>query len=299
MSGDGPLLRTRGLTKRYPEVTAVDSLDVDVPRGRVGLVGANGAGKTTLFRMMLGLSRPTAGSLEVCGVDVAHDPIAARRRLGFMPEHDCMPLDQALSGAQVVILAIPDTAIGKVAAAIAPQLAAGTMVMTLDAAAPFAGHLPDADLAAAVGAADAVVLPSRYEPFGIVALEAAAASAPLVVARTGGLAEIVVDGETGTSFPPGDVAAGAGAVWVTDELGDRLVEIDPTTNRITRRIPVGRGAGGVAVGAGSVWVAGAIGHTVTRVDPASGRVAATIRVAASPHALAVGDGAVWVVGDAR
>ncbi len=97
MSGDGPLLRTRGLTKRYPEVTAVDSLDVDVPRGRVGLVGANGAGKTTLFRMMLGLSRPTAGSLEVCGVDVAHDPIAARRRLGFMPEHDCMPLDQSAS----------------------------------------------------------------------------------------------------------------------------------------------------------------------------------------------------------
>jgi ABC-2 type transport system ATP-binding protein len=94
MSGDGPLLRTRGLTKRYPDVTAVDELDVEVPRGRVGLVGANGAGKTTLFRMMLGLSHPTEGSLEVCGVDVAHDPIEARRRLGFMPEHDCLPLDQ-------------------------------------------------------------------------------------------------------------------------------------------------------------------------------------------------------------
>src|SRR5688500_5125416 len=88
------LLRTRGLTKRYPAVTAVDGLDLDVPAGRVGLVGANGAGKTTLFRMMLGLSHPSEGTLEVCGVDVASDPIGARSRLGYMPEHDCLPLDQ-------------------------------------------------------------------------------------------------------------------------------------------------------------------------------------------------------------
>jgi ABC-2 type transport system ATP-binding protein len=75
-------------------VTAVDGLDLDVPSGRVGLVGANGAGKTTLFRMMLGLSHPTSGSLEVCGIDVATDPIGVRSRLGYMPEHDCLPLDQ-------------------------------------------------------------------------------------------------------------------------------------------------------------------------------------------------------------
>jgi len=94
MTAAEPLLRTEGLTKRYPDVTAVDSLDVEVPRGRVGLVGANGAGKTTLFRMMLGLSLPTAGRLEVCGIDVGHDPIGVRARVGFMPEHDCLPLDQ-------------------------------------------------------------------------------------------------------------------------------------------------------------------------------------------------------------
>ncbi len=96
----GPLLRTRGLTKRYGSVTAIDGLEVEVPRGRVGLVGANGAGKTTLFRMMLGLSHPTAGSLEVCGIDVRADPIGVRGRLGYMPEHDCLPLDQ--SAADVV-----------------------------------------------------------------------------------------------------------------------------------------------------------------------------------------------------
>ncbi|HLT17448.1 MAG TPA: ABC transporter ATP-binding protein [Acidimicrobiales bacterium] len=94
MTAAAPLLRTRRLTKRYPEVTAVDGLDVEVPRGRVGLVGANGAGKTTLFRMMLGLSLPTEGELEVVGVDVARDPLGVRSRVGFMPEHECLPLDQ-------------------------------------------------------------------------------------------------------------------------------------------------------------------------------------------------------------
>jgi len=88
------LLRAEGLTKRYGPVTAVDGLTLDVPRGLVGLVGANGAGKTTLFRLLLGLTRPTEGPVEVCGRPVAADPVGARSRLGYMPEHDCLPLDQ-------------------------------------------------------------------------------------------------------------------------------------------------------------------------------------------------------------
>jgi ABC-2 type transport system ATP-binding protein len=89
-----PLLRLDRLTKRYPGVTALDGLSLEVPRGLVGLVGANGAGKTTLFRMMLGLAHPTEGRIEVCGHDVASDPIGVRSRLGYMPEHECLPLDQ-------------------------------------------------------------------------------------------------------------------------------------------------------------------------------------------------------------
>jgi ABC-2 type transport system ATP-binding protein len=94
------LLRTVGLTKRYGDVTALDGLTVDLPPGRIGLVGANGAGKTTLFRLLLGLTKPNEGSIEVAGVDVAHDPAGARARLGYMPEHDCLPTDQ--SAADVV-----------------------------------------------------------------------------------------------------------------------------------------------------------------------------------------------------
>jgi ABC-2 type transport system ATP-binding protein len=92
-----PLLRLDGLTKRYSGTTALDDLSLEVPRGRIGLVGANGAGKTTTFRLLLGLAHPTQGRVEVCGIDVARDPIGVRSRLGYMPEHDCLPLDQTAS----------------------------------------------------------------------------------------------------------------------------------------------------------------------------------------------------------
>ena len=91
-----PVMRAAGLTLTYAggHITALADLTVDVPAGSVGLVGANGAGKTTLFRVMLGLLRPTAGHIQVAGRDVVADPVGVRSRLGYMPEHDCLPLDQ-------------------------------------------------------------------------------------------------------------------------------------------------------------------------------------------------------------
>ena len=76
----------------------------------------------------------------------------------------------------------------------------------------FAGRAEHEQLLALLHRVDVAVLPSHYEPFGIVALEAAAAGTPLVTSDVGGLGEAVIDGRTGLSFPPRDVAALADAV---------------------------------------------------------------------------------------
>jgi len=76
----------------------------------------------------------------------------------------------------------------------------------------FVGRVDHEQLVALLHDCDAAVLPSHYEPFGIVALEAAATGAPLVTSNVGGLGEAVLDGQTGRSFPPRDVAALAAAV---------------------------------------------------------------------------------------
>ncbi len=68
---------------------------------------------------------------------------AGRKRLKDELGIECVDVDAALDNADVVILAIPDTLIGKISHELAPKLKAGTMLMTLDAAAPFAGHLPE------------------------------------------------------------------------------------------------------------------------------------------------------------
>ena len=97
-----PLLRTQGLTKTFGSTTAVRDLTLEVPVGRIGLVGANGAGKSTFFKLVLGLMRPSAGTIEVNGRSVADDPVRIRQHIGYMPEHECLPLDQ--SAADVVAM---------------------------------------------------------------------------------------------------------------------------------------------------------------------------------------------------
>jgi ABC-2 type transport system ATP-binding protein len=87
------LITTSGLTKRYGAVVAVCDLTVDVGAGVVGLVGANGAGKSTLLKMLLGLLPATSGSASVLGHDVASEGPQIRQRVGYMPEHDCLPPD--------------------------------------------------------------------------------------------------------------------------------------------------------------------------------------------------------------
>ena len=102
----------------------------------IALFGAGG-------KMGARLSKNLQGSLfEVRHVEVSE---AGQKRLKDELGITCCSIDDALKGVDAVILAVPDTLIGRIAADISPKLAAGTMVITLDAAAPFAGHLPQRD----------------------------------------------------------------------------------------------------------------------------------------------------------
>lgn len=84
-------IETRGLRKQFGAVTALDDLDLSLPRAAVGLLGANGAGKTTLLRVLLGLTPPTRGSASVLGCDARSQSIQLRERVGFMPEAAVLP----------------------------------------------------------------------------------------------------------------------------------------------------------------------------------------------------------------
>ena len=87
------LIATDGVAKRYGAVQALDGVTVEIEERATGLLGANGAGKSTLMKALLGLVEPDAGTVEVLGIDAAQHPGEIRRRLGYMPELDCLPLD--------------------------------------------------------------------------------------------------------------------------------------------------------------------------------------------------------------
>lgn len=82
-----PLIDVRSLRKRFGAVLAVDDLSFSVNRGEVlGFLGPNGAGKSTTMRIIAGFLAPTGGTALVCGEDVRTNPVAAKRRIGYVPE---------------------------------------------------------------------------------------------------------------------------------------------------------------------------------------------------------------------
>ena len=81
-------VRVNALTRRYDGVTALDDVTLAIAPGRTALLGPNGAGKSTLLKILLGLTRPTSGSVEVLGLDPGRDPLGVRSRVGYMPEDD-------------------------------------------------------------------------------------------------------------------------------------------------------------------------------------------------------------------
>ncbi|MEE9228147.1 MAG: ABC transporter ATP-binding protein [Acidimicrobiia bacterium] len=89
------IIAASGLSKSFGSVQALQDVDLEVPPGRIGLVGANGAGKTTLIRILLGMLAPSDGSAQVFGIDAQRHPLGVRSRVGYMPEGDCFPPDQS------------------------------------------------------------------------------------------------------------------------------------------------------------------------------------------------------------
>ena len=81
------IVTVKNLTKRYGDFTAVDDISLSIRRGEiVGLLGPNGAGKTTTINMMIGLARPSAGSISISGIDVVKNPKQVQAIIGIVPD---------------------------------------------------------------------------------------------------------------------------------------------------------------------------------------------------------------------
>ncbi|WP_171016372.1 ABC transporter ATP-binding protein [Pseudomonas sp. F(2018)] len=87
MNGNELVIRARGLSKRFGKLTAVDHLDLSVPRAEVfGFLGPNGCGKSTTIRMLCGLLQPSEGEVEVLGCQIPRDAEELKRRIGYMTQ---------------------------------------------------------------------------------------------------------------------------------------------------------------------------------------------------------------------
>lgn len=81
------VIQTQNLTKKYDDFTAVDSLNLDIQEGEIfGMLGPNGSGKTTTILMLLGLTEPTHGKVEILGLDPSRKPLSVKAQVGYLPD---------------------------------------------------------------------------------------------------------------------------------------------------------------------------------------------------------------------
>ena len=82
-----PIIQLVNLTKKYGDFTAVNNLTLSIEKGEIfGLLGPNGAGKSTTILMMIGLTEPSSGKVEVCGINSTNHPIEVKKKVGYLPE---------------------------------------------------------------------------------------------------------------------------------------------------------------------------------------------------------------------
>ena len=90
MATESVLLSVDRLTKQYGNIVALNEVSFTITDGITGILGENGAGKSTAIKILLGLLQPTSGTATVLGQN-ASETISVRARVGYMPEHDCLP----------------------------------------------------------------------------------------------------------------------------------------------------------------------------------------------------------------
>src|SRR5580704_6361111 len=82
-----PAISTEGLTRRFGQLTAVEDVNLRVAPGQFfGFLGPNGAGKSTTIKMLTGLLAPSAGRIEILGLDLVRNAIEVKRQIGVVPE---------------------------------------------------------------------------------------------------------------------------------------------------------------------------------------------------------------------
>ena len=87
---DSPIITTKRLNKMYGSHLAIDEINLEIPRGAIGILGPNGAGKSTLFKCLLGLITTTSGEGTVLGHDIRTEGESIRSKIGYMPEYNAL-----------------------------------------------------------------------------------------------------------------------------------------------------------------------------------------------------------------
>jgi len=95
------MIEAKNVIKKYGAITALDDFTAKIPEGKIGILGPNGAGKSTFVKIALGLIGTSSGNVTVLGEKLTKNSVEIRKRIGYMPEHDCVP--NSMTGIEFLI----------------------------------------------------------------------------------------------------------------------------------------------------------------------------------------------------